>query len=98
MPIQVVFFPELVNASVKGADCLSDPALLNMKQRLLHNRVASSGLGGHFYLHHDPVFIYKEPGFLTALVTSQVVSYGGARSFLPAPKTPCVSLKKNRLP
>jgi hypothetical protein len=33
--------------------------------------VASYGVGGHFYLHHDPMFIYKEPGFLAKSVESR---------------------------
>jgi hypothetical protein len=56
MPIQVVFFPELVNASVKGVDCLSEAGFWPW-----------FGVGVHFYLHHDPVFIYMEPGFLNCL-------------------------------
>ena len=49
-------------------------------------QVASYGVGGHFYLHHDPMFIYKEPEFLAKSVESRgKEQYITGSSLLPPP-------------
>jgi hypothetical protein len=56
--------------------CIFKKKQAALKQRLLQIQVASYGVGGHFYLHHDPMFIYKEPGFhATSVETRGTDSY-----------------------
>ncbi len=45
--------------------------------------MASYGVGGHFYLHHDPMFIYKEPGFHATSVETR-----GDDSYITGTVTP----------
>jgi hypothetical protein len=51
--------------------------------------VASYGVGGHFYLHHDPMFIYKEPGFHATSVETR-----GSDSYITGTFPTPVFLKK----
>lgn len=38
------------------------------KEEFEYLQVASYDIGGHFYLHHDPMYVYKDSGFLAQSV------------------------------
>jgi len=38
------------------------------KEEFEYLQIASYGTGGHFYLHHDPMYVYKSPDFIAQSV------------------------------
>ncbi|XP_023349037.1 prolyl 4-hydroxylase subunit alpha-1 [Eurytemora carolleeae] len=38
------------------------------KEEFEYLQIASYGTGGHFYLHHDPMFVYKDSNFVSKSV------------------------------